>query len=57
MLHLDNFFNYAEKVRLVLGLKGLFWRSVDIPPVLPEYDPTQYWRGGNDADIPDQRRR
>jgi hypothetical protein len=32
------FSNYSEKVRLVLGLKGLSWRSVDIPPVLPKPD-------------------
>ena len=32
------FANYSEKVRLVLGLKGLSWRSVDIPPVLSKPD-------------------
>ena len=57
ILHHYNFSNNSEKVRLVLGLKGLFWRLVDIPPVLPEYDPTQYWRGGNNADIHNRRRR
>jgi glutathione S-transferase len=57
ILHHYNFSNNSEKVRLVLGLKGLSWRSVDIPPVLPKYDTTQYWRGGNDADIHDRRRR
>jgi hypothetical protein len=38
---------------LVLGLKGLSWRSVDIPPALLTYDTTEYWQGGNDADIHD----
>lgn len=28
--------NYAEKIRLVLGLKGLSWRSVIIPDVAPK---------------------
>jgi Glutathione S-transferase, N-terminal domain len=40
ILHHYDFSNYSEKVRLVLGLKGLSWRSVDIPPVLPKYDTT-----------------
>ena len=57
ILHHYDFSNYSEKVRLVLGLKGLSWRSVDIPPVLPKCDTTQYWQGGNDADIQDRRRR
>ena len=46
ILHHYDFSNYSEKVHLVLGLKGLFWWSVAIPPVLPKYDTTQYWRGG-----------
>jgi glutathione S-transferase len=29
---------YAEKIRLALGLKGLPWRSVDTPVVLPKPD-------------------
>ena len=29
---------FSEKVRLVLGFKGLAWRSVDIPKVLPKPD-------------------
>jgi len=41
ILHHYDFSNYSEKVRLVLGLKGLFWRSVAIPPVLPTYATTQ----------------
>ncbi len=27
---------FAEKIRLVLGIKGLSWRSVDIPMVMPK---------------------
>ncbi len=38
ILHHYDFSNYSEKVRLVLGLKGLSWRSVAIPPVLPKPD-------------------
>ena len=38
ILHHYDFSSYSEKVRLVLGLKGLSWRSVDIPPVLPKPD-------------------
>jgi hypothetical protein len=38
ILHHYDFSSYSEKVRLVLGLKGLTWRSVDIPPVLPKPD-------------------
>lgn len=29
---------FAEKIRLVLGAKGLAWRSVKIPPILPKPD-------------------
>ncbi len=29
---------YAEKVRLMFGLKGLAWRSVQIPVVMPKPD-------------------
>jgi glutathione S-transferase len=29
---------YAEKIRLALGLKGLAWKSVDIPVILPKPD-------------------
>ena len=32
ILHHYDFSSYSEKVRLVLGLKGLTWRSVGIPP-------------------------
>ena len=38
ILHHYDFSSYSEKVRLVLGLKGLTWRSVGIPPVLPKPD-------------------
>ncbi len=31
---------FAEKVRLIFGHKGLAWRSVHIPPVLPKPDVT-----------------
>ncbi len=29
---------FSEKVRLILGFKGLAWRSVHIPPVMPKPD-------------------
>jgi len=38
ILHHYDFSIYSEKVRLVLGLKGLSWQSVDIPPILPKPD-------------------
>jgi glutathione S-transferase len=38
ILHHYDFSCYSEKVRLVLGLKQLSWRSVEIPPVLPKPD-------------------
>ena len=38
ILHNYDFSNYAEKVRLALGYKGLPWRSVIIPPVAPKPD-------------------
>ena len=31
---------YSEKVRLGLGLKGLAWRSVEIPAIMPKPDLT-----------------
>ena len=31
---------YAEKIRVVLGLKNLPWRSVDIPKIMPKPDLT-----------------
>ncbi|MEQ8234608.1 MAG: glutathione S-transferase family protein [Gammaproteobacteria bacterium] len=36
VLHHYDFSNYSEKVRLVLGLKGLAWRSVTIPAWAPK---------------------
>lgn len=36
ILHHYDFSNYSEKVRLVLGFKGLAWRSVIIPPIAPK---------------------
>ncbi len=38
ILHHYDFSSYSEKVRLVLGLKRVTWRSIDIPPVLPKPD-------------------
>ena len=38
ILHHYDFSNYAEKVRLALGYKGLEWQSVLIPPVAPKPD-------------------
>ena len=38
ILHHYDFSNYSEKVRLVLGLKGLAWGSVEIPEKLPKPD-------------------
>ena len=31
---------FAEKIRAILGYKGLSWRSVDIPVVMPKPDLT-----------------
>lgn len=36
ILHHYDFSNYSEKVRLVLGYKGLAWRSAIVPPVVPK---------------------
>ena len=38
ILHHYDFSHYSEKVRLVLGLKGLTWRSVEVPSTLPKPD-------------------
>lgn len=38
VLHHYPFSPYAEKVRAMLGFKGLAWKSVQIPPVLPKPD-------------------
>lgn len=45
ILHHYDFSSYSEKVRLVLGLKGLTWRSVEISPVLPKPDYMPHTRG------------
>jgi len=36
ILHHYDFSNFAEKARLMLGLKGLAWLSVEQPPILPK---------------------
>ncbi len=38
ILHHYDLSPYAEKVRLIFGLKGLAWRSVQIPVVMPKPD-------------------
>ncbi|MDF1735750.1 MAG: glutathione S-transferase family protein [Minwuia sp.] len=38
ILHHYEMSPFAEKVRLMFGLKGLEWRSVDIPNVMPKPD-------------------
>ncbi|MGA2409212.1 MAG: glutathione S-transferase family protein [Candidatus Binataceae bacterium] len=38
ILHHYDFSSFSEKVRLVLGMKNLSWRSVDIPSTLPKPD-------------------
>ena len=38
ILHHYDMSPFAEKVRLMLGFKGLAWRSVHIPPVMPKPD-------------------
>tara|TARA_R110002073_G_scaffold502_7_gene4204 strand:+ start:23310 stop:24224 length:915 start_codon:yes stop_codon:yes gene_type:complete len=40
ILHHFDISPFAEKVRLALGLKGLAWRSVEIPFVMPKPDLT-----------------
>ncbi len=40
ILHHYDFSNFAEKARLMLGYKGLAWRSVEQPPILPKPDLT-----------------
>ena len=40
ILHNYDFSSFSEKIRLVLGLKGLTWRSVAIPSVMPKPDLT-----------------
>jgi glutathione S-transferase len=38
ILHHYDFSSFSEKVRLVLGMKGIPWRSVSIPSTLPKPD-------------------
>src|SRR5260370_6575883 len=38
ILHHYDFSSFSEKVRLVLGMKGIEWRSVSIPSTLPKPD-------------------
>ena len=38
ILHHYTMSPFAEKIRLILGAKGLAWRSVHIPPVMPKPD-------------------
>lgn len=38
ILHHYDYSPFAEKVRLMFGLKGLAWRSVEIPMVMPKPD-------------------
>jgi glutathione S-transferase len=40
VLHHFDWSPYAEKVRVLLGMKGLAWRSVQIPMVMPKPDLT-----------------
>lgn len=40
ILHHYDFSNFAEKVRLGLGFKGLAWHGVTIPPIAPKPDLT-----------------
>lgn len=45
VLHHYELSPYAEKIRLVFGLKGLAWRSVQIPVVMPKPDLTELTGG------------
>lgn len=45
VLHHYDMSPYAEKVRLMLGLKGLAWRSVRLPVVMPRPDYTELTGG------------
>ena len=38
ILHHYPFSPYAEKIRAMLGYKGIAWKSVQIPPVMPKPD-------------------
>lgn len=45
ILHHYDMSPYAEKVRLMMGLKSLSWRSVQIPMVMPKPDLTELTGG------------
>ncbi len=45
ILHHYDMSPYSEKVRLMFGLKGLAWRSVQIPIVMPKPDYTELTGG------------
>ena len=45
ILHHYDMSPYAEKIRLIFGLKGLAWRSVQIPVVMPKPDLTELTGG------------
>jgi glutathione S-transferase len=45
ILHHYDLSPYSEKVRLMFGLKGLSWRSVQIPIVMPKPDYTELTGG------------
>ncbi len=45
ILHYYDMSPYAEKVRLMFGLKGLPWRSVQIPIIMPKPDLTELTGG------------
>jgi glutathione S-transferase len=45
ILHHYDVSPYSEKVRLIFGLKGLAWRSVQIPMVMPKPDYTELTGG------------
>jgi glutathione S-transferase len=38
ILHHYDYSPFSEKIRLILGLKRLAWRSVTVPPVMPKPD-------------------
>jgi len=45
ILHHYDLSPYAEKIRLAFGLKGMSWRSVQIPMVMPKPDLTELTGG------------
>ena len=57
ILHHYEISPYSEKVRLGLGLKGLAWRSVEIPVIMPKTRPDGADRRlPQDARVADRRR-